>query len=218
MLWKRDEDFQRGLNSEGEHKLKDKGTVGGRGNYMPSGFHHVALVCKNMNETVKFYEEALGLKLRALFPMHGVPGAKHCFLEGGNGCEISFVEFSKPMKGQPGVSYPENPAGESPIGTHHHMAYRAETLEQLYNLRSQVKSTGTIVSPVLHHDFCLSFYFEDPNGINLEVCHTIEDYSLEKYQTELLTTTVKDTDDDHNFLDMIKKASIYHKQHIKSKL
>ena len=86
------------------------------------GFHHLALVCRNMDETIKFYEEALGMKLRvcycedtvlvagslqnsvfsvvqwnvryifqallfddyifitlqAIFPMHGLAGAKHC--------------------------------------------------------------------------------------------------------------------------------------------
>lgn len=31
-----------------------------------TGFHHIALVCKNMDETVKFYEGALGMKLRAV--------------------------------------------------------------------------------------------------------------------------------------------------------
>ena len=46
-----------------------------------SGFHHIALVCKNMTETIKFYEGALGMKLRAVYPMHGIKGAKHCFLE-----------------------------------------------------------------------------------------------------------------------------------------
>ena len=41
--------------------------------------------------TIEFYERVLGMKLRAIFEMHGVPGAKHCFLEAGNGFEISFV-------------------------------------------------------------------------------------------------------------------------------
>jgi catechol 2,3-dioxygenase-like lactoylglutathione lyase family enzyme len=86
-----------------------------------AGFHHIALVCKNMKETIKFYEGAMGMKLRAIYPMHGIKGAKHCFLEvrplslftprpqdrvtltarhlaqAGNGNEISFVQFDDPV-------------------------------------------------------------------------------------------------------------------------
>ena len=46
-----------------------------------SGFHHIALVCKDMAETIKFYEGAQGMKPRAVYPMHGIKSAKHCFLE-----------------------------------------------------------------------------------------------------------------------------------------
>ena len=62
----------------------------------------------------------MGMKLRAIYPMHGIKGAKHCFLEAGNGNEISFVEFQDPQESQ-------NPASFFqvwPVGMHHHMAYR----------------------------------------------------------------------------------------------
>ena len=75
-------------------------------------------VVSDMKETVKFYEEALGCKLRAIFPMHGISQArrvvlffyraaerqsdlllhlqaKHCFLEIGNSAEISFVQLAE---------------------------------------------------------------------------------------------------------------------------
>ena len=76
--------------------------------------------------------------------MHGIRGAKHCFFEAGNGNEISFVEFQDPKK-------PVVPASFFtvwPVGTHHHMAYRVETLEQLHALRAQIKAYGTPVSKV----------------------------------------------------------------------
>ena len=52
------------------------------------GFHHIALVCKNMKDTIKFYEGATGMELRAIYPMHGIKGAKHCFLEATNEMRI----------------------------------------------------------------------------------------------------------------------------------
>ena len=66
---------------------------------MTAGFHHLALVTADLKETVRFHEEALGMKLRAIFPLHGIPGGKHAFLEAGNGNEISFMQFGAPAAG-----------------------------------------------------------------------------------------------------------------------
>ena len=79
------------------------------------------------------------MKCRALYPMHGVPGAKHCFLEAGNGSEISFVQFENAREGVSGEAFAPAANGFSPIGSHHHMAYRCETMEQLLEIREQVR-------------------------------------------------------------------------------
>jgi len=146
---------------------------------MTSGFHHIALVCRDMKETIKFYEHALGMRLRAVYPMHNVKGAKHAFLEAGAHGEISFVQFAEPVEGVPGVSFAAKNALPSPITTMHHMAYRVETLEQLYKIREQVKQAGARPSKVIDHDFIHSFYFSDPNGFHLEVTCTTRPYSTE---------------------------------------
>lgn len=150
----------------GIHPAKDGKTLKAeRGSRMTSGFHHIALVCKNMKETINFYEGALGMKLRAVYPMHGIRGAKHCFLEAGNGNEISFVEFQEPEESKNPPSFFQ----VWPVGMHHHMAYRCESLEQLHQLREQVKTYGVAVSKIVDHDFIHSCYFTDPSGYNLEL-------------------------------------------------
>ena len=74
ILWNRDEDWRHGTK-EGRHPPTFGPTLGGaRGAVMPSGFHHIALVCRNMSETIRFYEGAMGMKLRAIYPMHGIRG------------------------------------------------------------------------------------------------------------------------------------------------
>ena len=40
---------------------------------MPTGFHHIALVCKDMKEQIRFYEQAMGMKLRAIYPQVPLP-------------------------------------------------------------------------------------------------------------------------------------------------
>jgi catechol-2,3-dioxygenase len=69
ILWHRDEDFKAGTVN-GIHPPTYGATLGGiRGPITTSGFHHIALVCKNMKEQIKFYECAMGMKLRAIYPM-----------------------------------------------------------------------------------------------------------------------------------------------------
>jgi catechol 2,3-dioxygenase-like lactoylglutathione lyase family enzyme len=163
---------------------------------MTSGFHHIALVCRDMNETIKFYELALGMKCRAVYPMHGVAGAKHCFLEAGSHGEISFVQFAQPMEGVPGVSYPAKNSAPSPITTLHHMAYRTETLKQLYAIRDQVKKAGARPSKVIDHHFIHSFYFSDPNGFHLEVTCTQRPYSAEEFKLDVLARPLDPKEND----------------------
>ena len=61
-LWHRDK-------SEREGGPEDAGASGKRGKVMVSGMHHAAWVCKDMDKTVAFYEAALGMRLRSIFPM-----------------------------------------------------------------------------------------------------------------------------------------------------
>jgi len=60
ILWDRDEDFRAGIE-DGVHSGKHGGSIGNeRGRVMASGFHHIALVAKSLEEQIKFYEGALG--------------------------------------------------------------------------------------------------------------------------------------------------------------
>ncbi|KAH9247041.1 hypothetical protein BASA81_015393 [Batrachochytrium salamandrivorans] len=149
------------------------------------GIHHVAMVCKNMRKTVDFYEKGLGMKLVAIFPMHGVKGAKHCFLDAGNGTQLSFVEFQDDHPGVQGVSYPSS-SGESAITSLHHMAFKAKSLEELYELKKRLNSVGTKSSRVINHGFIHSFYFYDPDAFRLEVSADVGPYTKQDLQVELL--------------------------------
>ena len=172
----------------------ERGTAGNaRAAKMTAGFHHLALVTADLKETVRFHEEALGMKLRAIFPLHGIPGGKHAFLEAGNGNEISFMQFGAPAAGAPGTSWPAYEQGECPVATQHHLAYAASSLAHLRALRRQVIAAfkhGNFawrggegsdegdaphdrVSPVIDHGFCYSARqdsAEDFSRLNVPRC------------------------------------------------
>src|SRR4051795_13742337 len=71
--------------------------------YELRGFNHIALVCRDMAETVQWYEEKLGMRLvkTLQFP----DGGQHFFLDMGNGVDgIAFFWFPDAPEGTPGDS------------------------------------------------------------------------------------------------------------------
>ena len=132
-----------------------------------------------MKSTVDFYEKALGMRLRSIFPMHGVSGAKHCFLEAGNGAELSFVEFATTDKNG-------TPSNDRP-GQQHHFAFKCDSMEQLIALRDQIRNSGTQISQLIDHGMCSFAYFQDPiNGFTLEITCSKRGYTHDEYDISLL--------------------------------
>eukprot|EP01062_Namystynia_karyoxenos_P024236 TRINITY_DN19426_c0_g1_i1.p2 TRINITY_DN19426_c0_g1~~TRINITY_DN19426_c0_g1_i1.p2 ORF type:complete len:234 (+),score=78.97 TRINITY_DN19426_c0_g1_i1:76-702(+) len=179
----------------------DPGVVAGesRGRYTPSGVHHLALFTSDMKRTVEFYERVLGMRLRAIFPMHGVPGCKHCFLEGGNGFEISFVQSDTPptAPARIGVDIPRNLKTQLDSGalmrggTLAHIALRCRDVAELKRMHAQVKAAGVPITPIVDHGLCYSTYFADPNGFALELACTARPYAPDELQPELLEQRVQ---------------------------
>ena len=56
------------------------------------GLHHLALVCKDMEKTVDFYTNKLGMKLNKGFDLDGGIG-QHFFFDMGDGQELAFFWF-----------------------------------------------------------------------------------------------------------------------------
>lgn len=191
-LWWRDLDRRHGSVGPNGRRLNLADSAAGgtetnvRAAVTVTGMHHLAIVCKSLEETTKFYEEGLGLKLRALFPLHGTKGAKHGFLELGNGNELAFIEFATPTPGVPGVSSPVENNTESVVGSMHHLSFNCDSPEHLNAMREQIMAKGVFCSRIFDHGFIHSFYFKDPNGIHLECSTTIREYIQDEYMPELL--------------------------------
>ena len=150
------------------------------------GFNHLALVARDMAETVAWYEDILGMKLVKTLELPGGFG-QHFFLDMGNGVDgIAFFYFPNAPEGVKGESL-QNRFGITAIGTMNHLAfdvdpakfdeYRAEAHRQgrrghdghqplrLARRRPQgALRPGTDDGDV----FVRSMYFTDPNGTRLE--------------------------------------------------
>src|SRR3954451_14817161 len=57
------------------------------------GLHHFAIVCRDVEETVRFYSGLLGFPLTDIFENRDYPGSNHFFFDIGNDNLIAFFDF-----------------------------------------------------------------------------------------------------------------------------
>lgn len=151
------------------------------------GLHHLALVCRDMAETVDFYVNVLEMPL--IRSMDYMGGGQHFFFDAGNGASVAFFYFPDAPDRAPGIAsqhYDFRTKGiETAVGSMNHVSLHLapgtfdSTLERL-------KGKGVDVWVIDHDDsdqdpeqtepWVRSMYFFDPNGIKLELSVSTRDY------------------------------------------
>ena len=69
------------------------------------GINHVALVCSDMERTVDFYTNVLGMPLIKAIDLPDGMG-QHFFFDAGNGDCVAFFWFTEALDGEPGSTLP----------------------------------------------------------------------------------------------------------------
>jgi catechol 2,3-dioxygenase-like lactoylglutathione lyase family enzyme len=168
------------------------------GEFELRGFNHIALVCRDMAETVAWYEDKLGMKLVKTLELPGGRG-QHFFLDVGNGVDgIAFFWFPDAPEGVRGESiHPtfdddmrlvgDGGGGMTAIGTTNHIAFDVPA-DKIDDYLVKLRSKGVRVTEITNHAnsldgghkrdydassddgdvFVRSLYFKDPNGTLLE--------------------------------------------------
>lgn len=140
-------------------------------NIKANGINHLAISTVNMKEQISFFSDVLGMKLMALYWMHGVEGCWHGFLELNESSQIAFVfnPGNENAKVEYGVTQPGRSTEPSAAGTMQHLALNVDSLEDLLNMRDRIRSRGVNVVGPLDHGFCHSIYFQGPEDMCLEI-------------------------------------------------
>ncbi len=124
------------------------------------GIHHVTVICSNMERTVKFYTELLGLKLIKQTVNFDDPGVKHYYCADEKGTPGTVITF---------FEYPEWKGGKIAAGITHHIAFTVEDEKEQLAIRERLTEKGVNVTEVIDRKYFKSIYFSDPDGLILEI-------------------------------------------------
>jgi catechol 2,3-dioxygenase-like lactoylglutathione lyase family enzyme len=148
------------------------------------GIHHLALVCRDMERTVEFYTEVLGMPLVKTIELpYGI--GQHFFFDAGNGDCLAFFWFPDAPEPAPGIASPRRLPAEgdlvTAVASMNHVAFTVRP-ERIDEYLVRLREKGIAASEIMNHDdselgvsrevhdgtFVRSVYFFDPDGILLE--------------------------------------------------
>lgn len=138
-----------------------------------NGVNHLAMATGDMDNTIRFWRDLLGMRLVAGL---GQPGYRHYFFEISESDLIAFFEWSgvKPV-----VKKDHGRPVSGPF-IFDHVSFGVETEGDLWRLKDTLEAAGFPVSDVIDHGFIHSIYAHDPNGIPVEFSHNVDGVDIRK--------------------------------------
>jgi catechol 2,3-dioxygenase-like lactoylglutathione lyase family enzyme len=155
------------------------------------GLSHVALVCSDMYETVRFWEE-IGVPLVKMEELPG--GGQHSFHDMGNGAMLSYMTFADAPPAAPGIaSQPldvRKDGAKTAIASMNHVAMDVPK-ERFDEILAGLRGLGVKVFTINHGSdkpldsapdaktWIRSMYFRDPDGIAFEFASLMRELGTE---------------------------------------
>jgi catechol 2,3-dioxygenase-like lactoylglutathione lyase family enzyme len=118
------------------------------------GLHHTAVLCADVERTIRFYQGVLEFPLTELVENRDYRGSTHFFFDIGNGNLLAFFDF-------PGLDV--GPYAEV-LGGLHHIAISVHP-ESWRHLRDNLDAAGV----EYQLESGTSMYFRDPDGTRVEL-------------------------------------------------
>ncbi|MFF1819837.1 VOC family protein [Kribbella sp. NPDC058245] len=118
------------------------------------GLHHVAVLCADVETTIRFYQGVLGFPLTEIVGNRDYEGSSHFFFDIGNGNLLAFFDF-------PGLEV--GPYAEV-LGGLHHMAISMEA-ERWAEVKQRLDDSNIEYL----EESGTSIYLRDPDGTRVEL-------------------------------------------------
>jgi glyoxylase I family protein len=121
------------------------------------GVHHLALICSDVEQTIRFYQDVLGFPLVEMFENRDHPGSTHFFFDIGHDNLLAFFDF-------PGLGLGRSVEAHGAV---QHVALSVGQ-EAFDLLRGRLDTAGVgYLGP--DRGLTRSIYLEDPDGIQIEL-------------------------------------------------
>ena len=122
-----------------------------------AGVDHLALICSDIDDTIRFYTEVVNMRLVKVVTNRDEPTSTHIFLDMGGGNLLAFFDF------------PEQDTGQTVrgIGAMHHVALKAAPGQ--YQAIVKTLQARDLPHSIHGTQEAGSVYFRDPDDILLEV-------------------------------------------------
>ncbi|SEM89291.1 VOC family protein [Paenibacillus sp. OV219] len=131
------------------------------------GIHHIALTTKDLEETIRFYSEMLGMQSSPIFPANPFHG-RHAFIHPGAPATALGLHFFEVADAQI-HTHPEALQRLTFIpGAMQHIAFALQDEAAGLLMRNQLESRQIEMTALLSNGPTRSFGFLDNNGIQLE--------------------------------------------------
>jgi catechol 2,3-dioxygenase-like lactoylglutathione lyase family enzyme len=158
-----------------------------------NGVDHLASVTWKPRETHQFYTEAMRMPLVHAITATGwvtesYPDFVHFFFDMGRGNRLAFFYFF-------GIG--EDDAPSDLMRRSRHLAFNVATEDELHQWRAWLKALGIRVTHPLAHELIESIYFNDPNGIQLEITRSLRPFApIDERDAELTLQALVDVVDE----------------------
>jgi glyoxylase I family protein len=121
------------------------------------GVHHLALICSDPEQTIRFYQDLLGFPLVELFENRDYPGSTHFFFDIGNRNMLAFFDF-------PGLGLAPVPEG---LGGVQHVAI--SVTPEVFEAKKRALDAAGVTYLGPDRGVEESIYFKDPDNIQVEL-------------------------------------------------
>jgi len=139
-----------------------------------TGINHLAMVTGDMDGTLRFWRDLLGMRLVAGL---GRPGYRHYFFEISGHDMIAFFEWPDVEK----VREKDHGVPVKGPFAFDHVSFEVQSDEDLWELRDKLEAAEVWVSEVVNHGFIHSIYTFDPNNIAIEFSAPVSEVDIRRH-------------------------------------
>lgn len=143
-----------------------------------TGINHLAMVTGNMDETIRFWRDLLGMRLVAGL---GRPGYRHYFFEITGHDMIAFFEWPDAEK----IALKDHGVPVKGPFAFDHISFEVAEDSDLWELKDKLEAAGIWVSEVIDHGFIHSIYTFDPNQIAIEFSAPVEEVDVRSHPVNM---------------------------------